>query len=301
VKQLRIEPAGTLLVYLMVLAGFWYAGISQNNSMAYLLFFFLISLGIVALLLGYRNIQGISVRAIGEGEGFADEPLHLRLAIENPGRRPLFGLMVEPLVEEQKGAFIPMELDALDPRDQTLQTTSAALERGVYRLTAIRITSIYPLGLIRWDRRIPVEGTLTIYPRRAGELPLPLVEALGNEGNSAVRTTGDDFRGWRGYRLGDSSRHIDWKAVARGQPWMVKEFEGESDCEVEIEWAIPEIRDVEARLSQIALWIDQCKARGIAFGLTLPEKRFERKSGEAHGRETLRALARWDASPGRMG
>ena len=40
---------------------------------------------------------------------------------------------------------------------------------------------------------------------------------------------GDDFAGVRAYVPGESQRHIDWRAVARGQPLMTKQFAAEAE------------------------------------------------------------------------
>jgi len=291
--QLRLEPAGTLLIYLLVLAGFWYAGISQNNSMAYLLCFFLFSIGVVSLLIGYRNVQGLQVRILGGGEGFADAPLPLRLSVANHSPRTTFGIRLDVGQGGVKESFASVEIDELQSDDQQTAETSIRLPRGLHPLHRVEVSSIFPLGLLRWKRVMNPGMELVVYPERCGGEPLPLRDTSGGASHSSVKTTGDDFCGWRDYREGDSSRHVDWKAVARGQPWLVKEFEGDADCEVALEWEQVGVTDQEQRLSQMARWIDECGRRQLAFSLRTPRLSLRRALGESHRREALRHLATW--------
>lgn len=289
----RVKPAGTLLVYFLVLAGFWYAGVSQQNNVAYLLCFFLVSIGVVSLLLGYRNIRSVTVRTCGACEGYADEPVNIRLPVGNASRRPLFGIHLRPVAPVAPDAFVDLELDELPPGEQAVHCTSASLPRGRHWIDELVVSSIYPLGLMRWERRFTWEEEVLVYPAREGEEPMPLVPARSGEGHGTVQATGDDFGGWRTYREGDSGRHVDWKAVARGQPWLVKEFEGESDNDVILDWELIRAPAPEEKLQQLAAWVDECQRRGFAYALKAPGIELKHGTGEAHLLAALRALAVW--------
>ncbi len=293
----RMRPAGSLLVYLLVLLGFWYAGASQQNSVAYLFCFFLASIGVVSLIVGYRNVSAVTVRCCGVSEGHADEPLQLRLAVGNGSSRGSFGIHLRPLAEVAPGAFVQLELDQLPVGEQAVHVTTGMLPRGRHVIGELLVSSIYPLGLVRWERRLRRAQPVLVYPARSGKQPLPVVPSVSGEGQGKVRSTGDDFAGWRSYRDGDSGRHVDWKAVARGQPWLVKEFEGEANNEVVLDWARVTVVEEEAKLRQVAAWVDECERRGLAFALRVPgidlPAGMGTSAGEAHRRAALRALALW--------
>ncbi len=296
-SRLRLEPSGALLIYLLVLGGFWYAGVSQNNSMAYLLFFFLISLGGVSVLIGCRTVSRAEVRLAGmQFEGFADEGGEIRLAIGNPSRQPLVGLRVAcecESLQDRRAMVATAEIPRLAPEEQGVVRVPTRLTRGIHRIRGVVASSIYPLGLFRWTKWMPTDGTVVVYPAREGEAPLPLLAMPAREGHAAVRSGGDDFRGWRVYQEGDSSRHIDWKAVARGQGWLVKEFEGESGGIADLRWATVPGNDCEARLSQLAMWLDLCDRQGWAFRLELEGGQPVEGAGGEEKREALRRLAAW--------
>lgn len=87
-----------------------------------------------------------------------------------------------------------------------------------------------PLGLInRWQRLSPV--SIPIYPRINLDLrnqlnPKLLMEQLGLKINRHRRSE-QDFESLRPYVTGDNYRHIDWKASARMQTLISRQFQVE--------------------------------------------------------------------------
>src|SRR2546423_8000699 len=55
--------------------------------------------------------------------------------------------------------------------------------------------------------------------------------------------------------LSDSPRHVAWKAVARNEDMLTKQFTGEAAAELWLDWArLPQF-NVEQRLSRLAGWV----------------------------------------------
>ena len=102
--------------------------------------------------------------------------------------------------------------------------------RGVLVLDDLRVELPDPFGLFQRCRPTGNEaGEVLVIPRRYKLPPLdPGGQSdlkIGGETASTVKGEGDEFMGLRGYRPGDSPRHMHWKAWARtGEP-IVKEFE----------------------------------------------------------------------------
>ena len=62
----------------------------------------------------------------------------------------------------------------------------------------------------------------------------------------------EDFSGLRTHQPADSPRHVAWKAVAREQPLLTKQFAGTSTAQVWLDWnELPTDLGVEARLSRL--------------------------------------------------
>jgi uncharacterized protein (DUF58 family) len=104
-----------------------------------------------------------------------------------------------------------------------------ARQRGEHKIGTLCLTSVYPLGFIRVLKKFATSQTYVVYPRPAGDLQLPVSSArLSHSRSQADIREGDDFAGVRAYVQGESQRHIDWKAVARGQTLMTKQFAAEA-------------------------------------------------------------------------
>ncbi len=103
------------------------------------------------------------------------------------------------------------------------------LRRGVYRWSAILVTSYDSLGLIRVDTEYRTEPfEVTIHPAK-----IPVAFDLGalsgwgaNQGDDGRnRGHGIEPRGVREYAPGDSLRYIHWTSTARTGRLQVKEFD----------------------------------------------------------------------------
>ena len=130
------------------------------------------------------------------------------------------------------------------------------------------LTSAYPLGFLRVLKQLPSPQRYVVYPKPAGEQRLPAETARSGQSSSRRELgEGDDFAGVRAYVRGESQRHIDWKAVARGQALMTKQFTAESDGLLYLDFAAVRLDDLEARLSQLALWVIEAERARRPYGL----------------------------------
>jgi uncharacterized protein (DUF58 family) len=109
--------------------------------------------------------------------------------------------------------------------------------------------------------------------------------------SEGVQVQGDDFTGVRSYVPGESQRHVDWKAVARGQPMMTKQFAAENDGTLHFDFSTLPMQGVEARLSQLALWIIEAERTRRRYSLRLPGADIPAALGESHYHKCLQALA----------
>ena len=102
----------------------------------------------------------------------------------------------------------------------------------------------------------------------------------------------DEFAGLRPYRSGDSLRHIAWKAAARDDTLLTKQFAGRADAELWLSWdALPQGFDTEQRLSHLVRWVLDADRAGLACGLRIPGCTLPIASGAAHRTACLSALA----------
>ena len=131
-----------------------------------------------------------------------------------------------------------------------------------------------------------------VYPKPAGNSQLPAKDArvADSSGQQSIGH-GDDFAGVRAYVPGESQRHIDWKAVARGQPLMTKEFAAESKGAVCLDFLEIRLANVEEKLSQLTLWVIEAERARQPYGLRLPGFEVSPALGQMHFHCCLRALS----------
>jgi uncharacterized protein (DUF58 family) len=173
-----------------------------------------------------------------------------------------------------------------------VQIRVPAQRRGRLRLGRLRVFTTFPLGLFRAWSNVELDMQCLVYPRpEHGGVALPVPRAGDADGLESGQGQ-DDFAGLREYQHGDSLRHVAWKAVARGQPVMTKQFAGRAAGELWLDWDdMPSGFHLEARLSRLTRWVVDAARAGHAYGLRLPTAVVALSSGPAHEQRCLAALA----------
>ena len=270
----------------------WYAAISQSNSVAYLLMFFLASVVMVSAVHAHFALAGLGLR-IGRVEPvFAGEIAHVPVEVMNQTRRPRHALQVAPngrvFKENSHTAVSPIKAHGT----RTVDLVTPTQRRGRLVIGRLALTTVYPLGFFRSWRYEPAECDCLIYPAAKGSLPMPTGPAFTTEAVAGAGAGGDDYTGVRPYQLGESQRHVDWRAVARGQPLLIKQFTGVGSRRIWFDYQdVATILELEARLSQMSQWIVEAEEQGFAYGLRLPGFEAEPARGQTHRRRCLGALA----------
>jgi len=100
--------------------------------------------------------------------------------------------------------------------------------RGAYTLHGFRVETGFPFGILRTRRTFHDDRQLLVYPRFSplGRLALPTGRRYQPGGVALASEIGESFEylGNREYREGDNPRDIDWRATARMQRPIVREW-----------------------------------------------------------------------------
>jgi uncharacterized protein (DUF58 family) len=85
---------------------------------------------------------------------------------------------------------------------------------------------------------------------------------------------------------------VAWKAVARSEDMLTKQFTGEASAELWLDWArLPPAMGMEQRLSRLAGWVLAAERAGVNYGMRLPGHEVAPARGEVHRAMCLQALA----------
>jgi len=132
---------------------------------------------------------------------------------------------------------------------------------------------------------------VVVYPHpdpTAGNPPAQS-RSLSEEG---IPIAGDEeFNMLRPYRAGDTPRQIAWKALAREEELLTKEFSATASSEFWIDWDEAPGGGLEERLSILCHWVLQAETFGQSYGLRMPGVSIRPGRGEAHRAACLEALA----------
>jgi uncharacterized protein (DUF58 family) len=284
-----LTPTGSFAGLLFVLVAMWYAASSQNNAASYLLFFALLSVFLVSIPRTLSNLGGLQATAESIKPAFAGQEVSLPVEVTNESRATRYGIVLT----------LPDLGDARERIDEIPAGKAArtvlrfpAPTRGEHEIGRLHLSSVYPLGFLQTLKQLPSPQRYAVYPKPAGDQRLPAETARSGQRNSRTELgEGDDFAGVRAYVRGESQRHIDWKAVARGQALMTKQFTAESDGLLYLDIAAAKFDDLEARLSQLALWVIEAERVRRPYGMRLPAVEIPPSLGEPHFHRCLRALA----------
>ena len=282
-------PTRISLALLFVLAAMWYTGASQANAANYLLLFATLSIFLVSIPHTVLNLSGLKVSAESINPTFAGQEVAVPVEIVNQSRQPRYTCVLA--LPGHEG--VPEIVDEVAPgKGARVTLRFPATARGEYSIERVRLTSAYPLGFLRARKETAARQSYFVYPKPAGDSNLPshLADAR-NPGRVTLFGEGDDFAGVRAYVPGESQRHIDWKAVARGQPLMTKQFTMETDDLLYLDYDQMLEKEIEARLSQLALWIVEAERLHRRYALRLPGVEIPPSSGDAHYHHCLQTLA----------
>jgi uncharacterized protein (DUF58 family) len=287
-RNVYILPTKQGLIFANLLLLMLIGAINYNNNLAYLMTFLLASLSVVGILHNYRNLLRLSLSAGHIEPRFVGETLNIPIRIDNrtgPAR-----LAIE-LQFPGEDAYV---LDIDPHQQQYVELESITTQRGRHLLDRFTIASRFPLGLFRSWANVHLKHIYLVYPRPAAinQLPADSLYKLKVSGDQGVGA--DDFAGLRQYHSGDSLRHIHWKAAARQQGLLTKQFGGDRSEELWFEWAsLPEV-NVEQRLSILTRWVLLAEREGKSYGLRLPNLIIEPNRGGPHRHQCLKALAEYE-------
>jgi uncharacterized protein (DUF58 family) len=217
-----LRPTKVGLYFLLLAAVVALAALNTGNNGLFLVVALMLAIAAGSHLLGGLNVRGLRVKAAVEGESFANRPGELLLEVENRGRLPRFLLVVAPGHPEIDSPHArprrPAALVAYLPAGgrAQLKVEGVFRRRGLMRLDAVHVSSLFPLGLFNKGRRYPLRVEWLVFPEifaRGALLPSHLAGA-GDEGTRR-RGWGHELLSLRPYQSGDDPRSIHWKQSAR--------------------------------------------------------------------------------------
>jgi uncharacterized protein (DUF58 family) len=244
-------------------------------------------LGLVFLHHCHNNLLGTAIKFLGAGPVFAGERAEFKIALSNDAPTARLEL------ELRHGAHTAGPVDVAAGATELLRLGLPTQRRGWIALEPFRVETRYPARLFRAWTWVHMEARCLVYPQPAAAgRPLPFGSGSGENGQ--LQAGDDDFAGLRSAAPGDPLQRIAWKAYARNDLLLLKEFSGGTGEPCLLDWELLPELDVEQRLAQLTRWCLDADAAGRSIALRLPGTKIPFGVGPTHLAACLEALALFD-------
>lgn len=293
-NKIFILPTKAGLCFFALLLTMLLISINYNNPPGYLLTFLLAGVGFVSIFHAHRTLFGLLISHTPARAVFAGTTARFQVTVHNPNPAKRHGLRVSwSRLADGQVQDIPGKAAS------RFFLPCPALARGRLAADSVVVSSVHPLGLFRAWSPVHLAMSCTVYPQpehagpRWSASASDQAEQSGNRAEAGlIDPAGDDFIGLRAYRPGDPPRQVAWKATAKGESTVSKEFAVESiDAAIWLQWDHAARQDVEATLSRLCRWVLEADKSGRPYGLALPDRRIEPSTGPGHLAQCLTALA----------
>lgn len=286
-NRVFVMPSRVGGLFCLTLALMLVGSVNYSLGLGYILTFLLAGVGFVGLLHTWRNLAGLDVRPARRESVFAGDHVRFHFILRNPTRLPRFAIGIRRSRELACFRNVPVGAE-VEAFVEMVAPTRGWLEPG-----RMEIATSYPLGLFRAWSHLRFEQRALVYPRPEQGAPPPPLMAESAIAGMASAGGEDDFGGLREYRPGDPLKSIAWKATARRDMPVTKEFSGGTGgTRLLLDWhQCPSDFDTERRLSRLTAWVLMADRLGASYGLGIPGQRVPMNRGSAHRDRCLEALA----------
>ncbi|MCB1023372.1 MAG: DUF58 domain-containing protein [Acidobacteria bacterium] len=300
----EFTTGGAIFFALIVIVAF--AAFNTGNNLLFLVLSFIISALLVSFASGYFCLRKLDVKMRFSETIFAGEMTSIIVGLKNRKRIfPTFSVTAEvrgkerryskylrefqKIVSEKLAKRIsrsPIVKYTLDyfvfvPRNDSIENKVSHIftRRGRFTISDFELSTRFPFGFFRHRRRLPAQkAELIVFPKirqieEIFDLPIDSGKSV-----SAKRGSGQDLFALREYQTTDDVRHIDWKATARANHLVVREFTAEVERHITVVFDPAIEQTIEEKEKSLRRKI---KEENSGRTLSETEKRFEKGVSKA--------------------
>ena len=283
--RVYILPTGVGLIFGLMTFAMLLGSMNYNNNLSFVLTFILIGIGFVAMHQCQRNLVGLELTFAGADPVFAGQSLRFRVAITNQSKSARYGLRIYHDKTES-------DVHDLQPGESKIFILPISTDRrGWVQLERFGIRTLFPFELFRSWAWLHMDLRGLAYPNPSERPPEPPPTRVAHGHRQHDARGEEDFAGLRKYNVGDSPRHVAWKAYARSGQLLSKQFAGADTSSQWFDFDEIAAADIEERLSILTRWIVNADRTREDYGLRIPGNEFPPAHGDAQSRQCLEALA----------
>ncbi len=220
-----------ILLYVVATLLIAIAAINTQNNLLFWAFGLAVGGVLASGMISGASLMGLQVDRVMPGPLVSGTRTNIRYVLTNSNRfAPAFALRIEELpVRPFSQRALPWSLiisrplafaTHVGPRRRTsVEAPIEAKQRGEVQLSAIRVSTSFPFGLIRKSITFDRPASILVRPQPLTPSKRDDARTLrwADSGPATSRKSGisSEFFGLRDYRPGDSARNIAWKPSAR--------------------------------------------------------------------------------------
>ncbi len=292
---------GLIFIFLSLAIGA--AAVNTGNNILYLIFSLMLGLIVVSGIMSRRILNGISSVIEFPSHIFSEVPANCFVSVVNhktrlPSIGVRFALRDKGFPSADKYFFyIPAAakvvafLNVLFP------------QRGTYRLSEIELRTKFPFSFFIKVRRLTVNQTIRVYPKIykiADDALARFSDGFAKE--SPYRGESPQLLHLRDYKPMDSSKRIHWKASAKIEKFLVKEFQRDQSLDFTVYFdCFPggsgKSIAQEKGISVLASIAFKALEKGYRAMFSFPDSTFEIGGGEATLTQLLDYLSELRLTP----
>ena len=163
-------------------------------------------------------------------------PNLVTLTVRSSSDRPVRGTVADDPLEACEPCDLPARITVAPRGTCTVRYEVTPLRRGPRAFGAVTVRYLMPLGLFWRQERHELPRDVDVYPDVHAARALELLRRQGRQdarlGSLRVRGGDTEFERLRPYVRGDEVRHVDWRASARKDEIVVRQFQAESNQNV---------------------------------------------------------------------
>ncbi len=287
-RRVYILPTGVGLVFALMAVAMLLGSMNYNNNLSFLLTFFLIGIGLVAMHQCQRNLVGLELAFSGSDAVFSGQSIRLRIAITNRSKSARYGICI------YHDAFQSDTHDLHPGQSRVFILPITTQRRGWVTLERFGIRTLFPFELFRSWAWLHMDIKGLVYPKPSEQVPEPPPTRVAHGHRQHDARGEEDFAGLRKHVTGDSPRQVAWKAYARTGQLLSKQFSGADTSSQWFDFNEIDAADTEQRLAILTRWIVNADQTRKDYGLRIPGVEFAPAHGDAQRRQCLEALALFD-------
>ena len=226
--------------YSLVIAGAFFIALLKQVNATMLFVSLLVCPLFISLWIGRRTLRQLTVRRSLPSRIHAGDTFVTQLDLVNPREKiSAWGVIVEDNIKviasgtgnKQPNHKPAVYFDYVRANDNKRKSYVGRLpERGLYRFGKITLSTRFPCGFFRSSIELNVENEMIVLPK-IGTLAAGWMtrqhdasETMLHRRHRSSRVTGE-FLGVRGWQHGDTKRWVHWRASARHDQLVVKQYE----------------------------------------------------------------------------